>query len=124
MLKHSVASRYGGIVDAITSAQETPTDFAEAVEDEDDPETKERRQEHLTQVGDRQDERRHHRQDDRDPQDQLEDVAVEEGLDGEIGPEQDDDREPGREDRNQTTIARTTIRSPTLTAAQASPKAR
>ena len=57
MLKHSVARRRTRGRAAVTSAQEAPTDFAEAVEDEDDPEAEEGGQEYLTQVGDRQDER-------------------------------------------------------------------
>src|ERR1044072_246730 len=76
-----ITAQRRGDGDPAESAQETPADFPEAIEDQDDPEGEQSEQEQLAQVGDRQDQRRDHRQDDGDLEDQLEDVAVEERLD-------------------------------------------
>src|SRR6476660_8356673 len=77
------AQRRGG-GDPAESAQEAPPDFTEAVKDQDDPEGEQSGQEQLAQVGDRQDQCRDHGKHDRDPEDKLQDVTVEERLDREI----------------------------------------
>src|SRR4051795_13129673 len=74
------------------SAEATP-DLPDVVGDEQHSESEQPDEQELAQEGHGEDQCRDEGEDDRDPEDELDDVLVEERLDGEVGREQGDERE-------------------------------